>query len=658
MSAHEPALTSPDPNPASGAGQEASGGGVAGAILIRRLLLLLALAGVLALAAWPAVEAVADWRLPDNDDAMRVAQVRDWLAGQSWWDVRQHRFAPLDGGDLHWSRLADLPLAALAVPLGAVLGPQAGLKAAAFLAPPLLGALAIALVALTARRLAPPGDAARTATVAGVSLALLAFPAMTWFAPGRVDHHGLQLVLLLGALAGLAGGSVRGAALAGLLVAASLLVGLETAPVLVVLTGAVAAGWLVRGHEVRGRTIAFCAGLGGGLLVLLALTVPPHAWARRSHDAFSLIHLVPAVTGATGLALAALVLRGPHPAPRLIGAGVIGGAVIAAALPFPELLLAPYDRLDPLLARLWLSRVGEAVPGLAALSTGQAGLAVAFAVPPLLATAAALLVLRAPGRAVSGAAPGPSGAPGPPAGDAGGRRRLDGMVLVFAILVLTCVLSWVWQLRVAGQAAAVGAIAVAVLAGIALERHGSRGLVRVILLASPILPGAAGTALSHLQPDPGPPAAVQTGPAPSAATDAASPASASGHCTGERALSGLAGLPPTLAITTIDAGAPLILATPHRALAAPYHRNNRSLAAAYRFFLASPPEARSLAQQLGAGLVVTCAGAVEAEVLAAEAPDGLMAALVAGRTPDWLVALPAPPGSDIRAWRVVAVPGR
>ncbi|MGJ3628675.1 hypothetical protein AB5I41_20390 [Sphingomonas sp. MMS24-JH45] len=54
---------------------------------------------------------VARLRFLDPDDAMRLLEVRDWLAGQSWWDVGQHR---LNGGDfpMHWSRLVDLPLAA------------------------------------------------------------------------------------------------------------------------------------------------------------------------------------------------------------------------------------------------------------------------------------------------------------------------------------------------------------------------------------------------------------------------------------------------------------------------------------------------------------------------------------------------------------------
>ena len=97
----------------------------------------------------------------------------------------------------------------------------------------------------------------------------------------------------------------------------------------------------------------------------------------------------------------------------------------------------------------------------------------------------------------------------------------------------------------------------------------------------------------------------------------------------------------------------MLLATPHTVLAAPYHRNNRSLRAAYDIFLASPAEAEGRVRSLGAGLIVFCTRAAEADVLSQHAPGGLMAALEAGRTPGWLAPLPSPQGSDIRAWRVL-----
>lgn len=43
------------------------------------------------------VAALQGLRLPDTDDAMRLAEVRDLVAGQSWFDMVQHRFLPPAG---------------------------------------------------------------------------------------------------------------------------------------------------------------------------------------------------------------------------------------------------------------------------------------------------------------------------------------------------------------------------------------------------------------------------------------------------------------------------------------------------------------------------------------------------------------------------------
>src|ERR1044072_5729070 len=56
---------------------------------------------------WPLIRIFA---LGDTDDNMRIMQVRALLAGQGWYDLPQHRLA---GSNIHWSRLVDLPIAAL-----------------------------------------------------------------------------------------------------------------------------------------------------------------------------------------------------------------------------------------------------------------------------------------------------------------------------------------------------------------------------------------------------------------------------------------------------------------------------------------------------------------------------------------------------------------
>ena len=58
-----------------------------------------------------AVPGLRAMRFPDPDDVMRLVQVRDWLGGQGWFDLTQHRVSPPQGVAMHWSRLVDLPIA-------------------------------------------------------------------------------------------------------------------------------------------------------------------------------------------------------------------------------------------------------------------------------------------------------------------------------------------------------------------------------------------------------------------------------------------------------------------------------------------------------------------------------------------------------------------
>ena len=51
--------------------------------------------------------------------------------------------------------------------------------------------------------------------------------------------------------------------------------------------------------------------------------------------------------------------------------------------------------------------------------------------------------------------------------------------------------------------------------------------------------------------------------------------------------------------------------------------------------------------------VAICAVSQEAGIAAHKAPDGFLAALVDGRTPPWLEAVPAKEATALRLWRVV-----
>src|SRR5262249_34837222 len=68
-----------------------------------------AASGVLLAERWPEM----GHRLFDGDDAMRLVEVREFLAGRGWFDLHEFRLDPPTGYDTHWSRLIDAGLAGL-----------------------------------------------------------------------------------------------------------------------------------------------------------------------------------------------------------------------------------------------------------------------------------------------------------------------------------------------------------------------------------------------------------------------------------------------------------------------------------------------------------------------------------------------------------------
>ncbi len=216
--------------------------------LRRDALLALALAVALGVA-WT----VRDWanlsalRLPDTDDVMRLQQVRDWLDGQAWNDLVQHRLGAA-GGAMHWTRLADLGPRTLIAALAPLLG-RHGAEVAAVVAWPIaLFALAIrsspASPATSAARRSPPPP--RWSPPSPIPPPASSCPADR---PSRAAD-GAAARRRAGARAAASEGAGFAA---GLLAAAGLVVGLETAPLIAAL-GAVASasGW-------RAASTAACA---------------------------------------------------------------------------------------------------------------------------------------------------------------------------------------------------------------------------------------------------------------------------------------------------------------------------------------------------------------------------------------------------------------
>lgn len=549
----------------------------------RDILIALLLATLLTLAwalrDWPALSAL---RLPDTDDAMRLQQIRDWLGGQPFADLAQHRLGPA-GLEMHWSRIPDLVPAAIVAVLTPAVGAHSAELTAVILWPAMLFAAALALTGAIADALGSRGPTAMV-------VAALAYPATTVFLPGRIDHHGLQLVLVLVLARALLGrGSLATGIAAGIASGASLAIGLETAPLLAV--GGAAAGllWVLGSPGAHRRLLGYGVSLALSL-GLAALALRTSGWGYPACDGFTaqlwsaaqIAALAPLLLAILGFAPVAA--RAPA---RALLALAVGGAALVAALMASPGCLSPYGEVDPLLARVWLANVAEAQP----LFAAPAASAIGYSGLALVGLAACAWMLW--------------------------RSRTAGWAVLFAFQ-LAAALVMLFELRGAYAAALLGAPALAALIDAARAR-GSLAMAGAWLASAGLIYPLIGGAF---------------------APKVEGAAAAVPACTSPAALARTAALPPGTLIAPVDLGAFALVASHDRVIAAPYHRNTEGNRAMYDFFLSPVPRAEALARQWGIDYVALCPDSFDE--LGAARDRGLAGALERGQVPGWLRPLSRP----------------
>ncbi|HYD32453.1 MAG TPA: hypothetical protein VEB64_16545, partial [Azospirillaceae bacterium] len=191
---------------------------------------------------------VLDLRLGDTDDTMRLLQVFRWLDGAAWTDLAEPRLNPPQGLVMHWARLPDLPLAAVIAAVEPLAGRHNAAVAAIMVVPTALLALLLLVSAWACRPLA--GRA--SSLVAVVAPVLMVLP-LAQFRPGRIDHHGWQMILamgLVGLMVRLLLRRARGLAVAaGIVPALGLWVGIEILPWLAVFNLSLGLKWVIDGER-------------------------------------------------------------------------------------------------------------------------------------------------------------------------------------------------------------------------------------------------------------------------------------------------------------------------------------------------------------------------------------------------------------------------
>ncbi len=516
--------------------------------------------------------------LPDTDDGMRLQQIRDWLGGQRFSDLTQYRLGP-DGVAMHWSRIPDLVPAAIIGLLTPLVGPHGAELTAVILWPAILFAGALLLVGAIARALGVQPAVAQV-------IAAIAYPASTLFLPGRIDHHGLQLVLLLiVALMLLRPMSWRGAAAAGMATALSLAIGMETAPLLAVAAAILVLQWIADAPGSQLRLGAWSVTLTLMLATEAAL-LRTNGWNIAACDGFTAT-LWRAAQGAA-IAPLVLVLAGFVIRDRRVRTGMALLAVLALVVLAAPQCLSPYAGLDATLSSIWLANVAEAQP----LFGADPAIAIGYAGLMTVGIAASAWCARAD------------------------TRWLPLLALQLASFAVASL-----QLRGAYPGAILATPSLAALVASARAR-GTVQLVLAWIAAAGIAYPAMATALMP-----------RGEPRPAR--------EASGGCPADVAIAQLAGLPPGRVLAPVDLSAVALPATGHRFLTGPYHRNQEGNLALYRILLATPDRARTDIAALDIDYFVYCPGSFgEAEARAE--PDSLLTALRNDAPPRWLHRISAP----------------
>lgn len=561
--------------------------------------------------------AIAEWRMGDPDDQLRIVQVRDWIAGQSWWDIAQHRMNPPYGGPMHWSRLIDVPIAAVILLLRPFLGQALAEQAAAAIVPLLTLGVVLLFFAATARKLF-----GSMAALLAALLFLTVLPAIVQLAPMRIDHHGWQLALFFIASWALFDRTspVCSAIIVGVAAALWIEISIEGLPFAALFLGLLALRWVM--PTLNTKTAAqewsfpvSVAALAIGSVVFFGIT---ESWSetRNYCDSLSPVHvaiftsMATIVMGALGFAQ---ILRQAIPIYAKLAIGAIGALAGTAVLlvTAPQCAGDAFAQLDPLVRRYWFNRVPEGMPlwsaqldfavqQIAGLVGGAIGLGYLLFFSKRLNNEDKLfLSILFLGGAFIGS--------------------FVARTAIYAVCLATLMLTPM----------VIGLFHKANDLNTLTMRMGIR--VLAVMIALPTLIGQ--NIMNQIN---AAEAAADTG----AATERKAFEKLALECQSLSAVRALNRLPPSQLMVGLDTSPSILQTTHHKVIATGHHRNQTAMADVIRTFTGSLQQVEAIFRNRNVQYLVTCDGSFEMEIYVRRAPDGFLAQMRQGKVPDWLVQQP------------------
>ena len=556
-------------------------------------------------------DTIAAWKMGDPDDQMRLLEVRDWVAGQSWWDITQYRMNAPDGGEMHWSRLVDVPLGLAIVLFRPFVGQALAEQLAASLVPLLTLSVAVFMYACAARRIF---DARVGLVVAALVLTLMPFT--TQMTPMRIDHHGWQMVCFAAALWALFDWqtSLRSSIILGLVCALWIEISVEGLPFAALLLGISALGWIFPSMSLASqRNHQFPIALAStaiGTLLFFSIT---ESWASPNYcDALSPVHIAALGIMAIIVTIGALLMRARPTLDNmplriaLCGAAAVSGCATLLAVA-PQCAGDAFAGLDPLVRTYWFDRTPEGLP-LWKLPTDLVVQPIAY----MLSGAVALVFVLGRGKQLA----------------ASDKIRL---ILLYA----GCIAIGLFVSRTLVYAMTIANLLLAALlvdlfsaaerrTGLA-ARMGLR--ILAVFLAMPSV--SAQIVENNLKAT-----AVKVNPASVAAERKLFALARA--CQKTSAAAALGQMPPSAIMAGLDTNPAILQFTRHTVVASGHHRNQVAMADVIRTFTGSADEAGGIIRARKIRFVVICDGSFELALYARKAPTGMLVQLRTGQLPAWL----------------------
>ncbi len=504
--------------------------------------------------------------LGDTDDATRLVQVRELIAGAGWFDTTLARF----GGETplvsHWSRLIDLPLALLMSLLRPLFGTAGAELAVRILWPSLMLALLLRLMLHEAYM-----RSGQAGALLMLAFSVTAFISLFQFNLGRVDHHNVMILCAVGGLVMLARAfeDTRAGYPAGALLGLGLAVGYEGIAIVLPAVAVAGLAAVVEPRWLEGVKRAAVA-MAGVLTLALLATIAPSQWFAARCDALSLNIVLLIGAGAAGLLLVASRFVAASVGLRLgvlATAGLAGVSLYAAF--DPVCLGGPFAQVDPAVKPIWLDRVTET----------HNVLRLARTVAPAAAVVIIFFLLGVAAQAWRWH-----------------KKRTIESTFLLVVMIAAAILG-LWQVKFLPYASWLACLALAVVVA---EIGGWRTLSALtVRLAAAVF--CSQTTIGAIAE----PIMLVAGTSKDA-IDGTKDANFDA-CRSSQALTALDAVPAGLVAADIDFGPFIVANTQHRVIAAPYHRIDKAILAIDRIQKAqNAVEAEQRLRAAGAAYVFAC----------------------------------------------------